>query len=464
MPNAKIGLEVHGYLKTKEKLFCRCRADYKETKTKANVNICPVCTAQPGCKPMLPNEEAIKKVIAIGLMLGCKINSAPEKKLVWQRKHYNWPDLPKGFQNTISGAYSIPVGESGDYLGIRIRSVHIEEDPASWNPETGEIDYNRCGLPLVEITTEPDFNSSKQVRNWLAELLKILSYVEAIPKNAGIKADVNVSIENGERVEIKNVNSLYTIEKAIDAEIARQEIELNSAKSVKRETRRFDEKMRRTVVMREKEQAEDYRFIPEPDLPVMLLNNMLIDSIKQKLPESHHSKIEKYKSLGVEDKEAAILAQKREIAEFYEKVIQNYEVDKKLAAHWVTIELLRVLNWNKKDLKETEIKPAHFSQLLILLQEKKITEAIAKKLLNDFYPKSFLPTEKLRKDKVERISDKEEIEKLCKEIINENKKAVEDYKNGEEKALNFLLGEVMKKSKGQAESRIAKEVLVKLLK
>jgi aspartyl-tRNA(Asn)/glutamyl-tRNA(Gln) amidotransferase subunit B len=295
MPNVKIGLEIHGYLKTKEKLFCRCAAKYKEEASKPNTNICPICTAQPGCKPMLPNEEAIRKVIAIGIMLGCKINSAPEKKLVWQRKHYDWPDLPKGYQNTISGAYSIPVAENGDYLGIKIRSVHIEEDPASWNPETGQIDYNRAGLPLVEITTEPDFQSSKQVRNWLNELLKTLSYIEAVQKDSGIKADINISIEGGERVEVKNINSLYSIEKAIDIEIPRQETELKTNKKVKRETRRFDERLKRTISMREKEQTEDYRFIPEPDLPVMLLNSPLIESIKQKLPESYHSKIKNTK-------------------------------------------------------------------------------------------------------------------------------------------------------------------------
>jgi aspartyl-tRNA(Asn)/glutamyl-tRNA(Gln) amidotransferase subunit B len=460
----KIGLEIHGYLKSKEKLFCKCKADYKEEKIKLNTNICPICTAQPGCKPMLPNQEAIKKVIAIGLMLGCKINSSPESKLVWQRKHYDWPDLPKGYQNTISGAYSLPIAESGEYLGIKIRSVHIEEDPASWNPETGEIDYNRCGLPLVEITTEPDFKSSKQVRNWLAELLKILNYIEVLPKDAGIKADVNISITGGERVEVKNVNSLYSIERVIDIETARQEIELKSGKKIKMETRRFDEKMKRTISMRDKENAEDYRFIPEPDLPALLINSPLIDSIKQKLPESHHSKIEKYKLLGVEDDEAKILAQKREVAEFYERIVENENIDKKLAAHWVTIELLRVLNYNRAELKEAEIKPEHFSQLLTLLQEKKITEAIAKKLINEFYPKSFLPSEKLRKDKVERISDKTEIEKICKKVVDKNKKAVEDYKKGEEKALDFLLGQVMKESRGQVESRIAREILAKMLK
>ena len=170
MKEAKIGLEIHGYLHTKEKLFCRCKAVRHTAKQniRPNTFVCPICTGMPGAKPMLPNSEAIKKILQIALMLNCKINHLP-KTLVWNRKHYNYPDLPKGYQNTISGAYSIPVAEKGIFEKIKIREVHLEEDPAQWNPETGCIDYNRSGLPLVEIVTEPDFNSAEQVESWLKE-------------------------------------------------------------------------------------------------------------------------------------------------------------------------------------------------------------------------------------------------------------------------------------------------------
>jgi len=164
----KIGLEIHGYLVTKEKLFCNCKNAHKIKEIKPNTLICPICTGTPGSKPMLPNAEAIKKIIQIALMLNCKVNSEPEK-LIWYRKHYSWPDLPKGFQNTISGTYANPVGVKGNFLGIGIREVHLEEDPAQWNPETGEIDYNRSGVPLVEIVTEPDFKSSSQVEQWIKQ-------------------------------------------------------------------------------------------------------------------------------------------------------------------------------------------------------------------------------------------------------------------------------------------------------
>ncbi|MBI2124546.1 Asp-tRNA(Asn)/Glu-tRNA(Gln) amidotransferase GatCAB subunit B, partial [Candidatus Pacearchaeota archaeon] len=260
--NVRIGLEIHGYLATKEKLFCRCAAVRHAAKQeiKPNTFICPICTGQPGSKPMLPNASAIKRIIEIALMLKCKVNTAEQKKnLAWQRKHYNWPDLPKGYQNTISGAYSVPVAESGTFEGIGIREIHLEEDPASWNPETGCIDYNRSGLPLAEIVTEPDFSSAEQVIEWLNQLVLTLSYIKAVDRNAGIKADVNVSIgerAGGKRAEIKNINSIENIKKAIEFEIERQKKEGTFL-----ETRRFDEQSGKTMKMREKEEADDYRFI-----------------------------------------------------------------------------------------------------------------------------------------------------------------------------------------------------------
>src|SRR3989338_11080771 len=286
MLNAKIGLEIHGYLQTKEKLFCRCRAVRHAAKQeiKPNTFVCPICCGMPGSKPMLPNAEAIKKIVQIALMLKCKVNTAEQKKnLVWQRKHYNWPDLPKGYQNTISGAYSIPNAQDGNFEKIKIREIHLEEDPASWNPETGCIDYNRSGLPLAEIVTEPDFCSAEDVVEWLKQLILTLSYIKAVDKNAGIKADVNVSIgkkSGAERVEIKNINSIESIKRAIEFEIARQEKE-----GTLRETRRFDEQSGKTMKMREKEEADDYRFIPDPDLPVIKISEKAVKEISEGLPE-----------------------------------------------------------------------------------------------------------------------------------------------------------------------------------
>ena len=189
MSNGRIGLEIHTYLITKEKLFCRCRAS-RSKGLKPNLFICPICTGMPGAKPMLPNAEAVKKAVLIGLMLQCRIN----EKMTWQRKHYDWPDLPKGYQNTLSGPYAFPVGEKGKFYGIRIREMHLEEDPASWEPLTGRVDYNRSGIPLVEIVTEPDFTTAEEVGEWLKTLLHNLEYLKAVQSDAGIKADVNVNL------------------------------------------------------------------------------------------------------------------------------------------------------------------------------------------------------------------------------------------------------------------------------
>src|SRR3989344_3995941 len=214
-----IGLEIHVYVKTDKKLFCTCPIQEADP----NTTICPICTAQPGAKPMLPSKDAIEKVLKTAAMLDCKINPA----LVWQRKHYDWPDLPKGYQNTMSGSYAVPVGEHGNFLGIKIRECHLEEDPARWDPETGCIDYNRSGYPLIEIVTEPDFTSADHVKDWLKKLMTTLSYVNAVNRTMGVKCDVNVSIPPAyTRVEIKNVNSFNSIVQAIRYEAQRQQKEL----------------------------------------------------------------------------------------------------------------------------------------------------------------------------------------------------------------------------------------------
>jgi len=452
----KIGLEIHGYLQTKEKLFCKCKAQRHSAKQeiKPNTNVCPICTAQPGCKPMLPNTEAIKKIIQIGLMLNCKINS----KFVWQRKHYDWPDLPKGYQATVSGSYATPNCENGKFEGIGITEIHLEEDPASWNPETGCIDYNRSGLPLVEIVTEPEFKDAEEVEKWLGKLILTLSYIKAVDKNAGIKADVNVSInqERGKaRVEIKNITSTQDVKQAILYEIKRQEKE-----GTKRETRRYDSSKGVTTKMREKEDAADYRFIPEPDLPIVKIAKERVDQIKSNLPESPDEKLNKLiKKYKIDKKSSEILTNNFELVEFFEKVIEK--IPPSFALPWVTVELLRVLNYNKTSLSLVEIDSDHFIQLLQLVKENKLTELKAKQILNNFVPKSSSPLEEAKKSG--KIEDKKELEKFINEAISKNPKAVQDFKSGQQQALNFIMGEVMKLSEKRADFKTALEILKKKL-
>jgi aspartyl-tRNA(Asn)/glutamyl-tRNA(Gln) amidotransferase subunit B len=451
----KVGLEIHGYILTDEKLFCSCKAIHGAKFAKPNTHICPVCTGQAGAKPMLPNKEALNKALQIALILGCKIN----KKFAWQRKHYDWPDLPKGYQNTISGSYAIPVGEAGEFLGIRIKEAHLEEDPAAWNPKTGEIDYNRSGSPLIEIVTEPDFSSSEQVIDWLNQLVITLGYIKAIDKNSGIKADVNISLPelHGVRVEVKNVNSLKNIKQVIDYEAKRQ-----ASETVKvQETRMFDETSGTTKKMREKESAEDYRFISDPDLPIMAIKSSTIESIKKNLPETPYEKLQKLiKKYNIDKKSAEVLTKKLGIVLFFEGIIEK--VNPKLAVPWVTIELLRVLNYSKKEIEEVDIKPEHFIELLKLVENKKITELKAKEILNQFIPSSFSPKQIAGEES--RISDRDELEKVCKIVIKENPKAVSDYKAGKKESLNFLIGQVMQKSKKRADFKVVREILEKKLK
>ena len=446
----KIGLEIHGYLTTAKKLFCNCPAIRHSAKKqiKPNTNICPICTSQPGSKPMLPNQEAIKKLIQIALILNCKINN----KLLWNRKHYNYPDLPKGYQDTMSGAYSIPLGENGVFEKIRIREVHLEEDPAAWNPETGSIDYNRSGLPLVEIVTEPDFSSSAQVISWLKKLLLSLAYIKAVDKNAGIKADVNVSLGlTDNRVEIKNLSSLENIKQAIEYEISRQQKE-----PVERETRRFDEKKGKTILMRKKEQLEDYRFIPDPDLPIIKLTKQEIEQERKNLPETPTQKLDKLiKKHKIDKKSAEILSSNLELVEFFEQV--SKKIHPSFALSWVTIELLRVLHYNKTSLEQVNINPQHFIQLLKLVQQNKITPLKAKQILNSFIPVSHPP-------KIEKISSTSDTEKLVEQVLTKNQQAIQDYKSGNKSALNFLIGEVIKLSNRTADSLVVKKLLEKKLK
>ena len=450
---AKIGLEIHGYLKTNEKLFCRCKSEHGLKHSRPNTNICPVCTGQPGAKPMLPNKTAINKVIQIALILGCKVN----EKLVWQRKHYDWPDLPKGYQDTISGPYAIPVGEKGKFLGINITECHLEEDPAAWNPKTGEIDYNRSGSPLIEIVTEPDFKNSEEVVKWLKQLIATLSYIKAIDKKIGIKADVNISIPKGKRVEIKNINSLKNIKTSIEYEIQRQKKELPKIQ----ETRMFDENKGTTTKMRTKEEAQDYRFISDPDLPIINIEKKRIEKMRFKMPETPSEKLKKIlKKYQIEKKSAEILTKKLEIVEFFEKVIEKTRP--KLAVRWVTEELLSVLNYNKKELEDIDIKSKHFIELLRLIEKNSITELKAKEILRSWKEKSFSPIKEVKKHF--QISDRKEIEKLAKKVVKENPKAVEDYKKGGAKAMNFLIGQVMKLSNKRADFKTAREILEKIIK
>lgn len=445
-----IGLEIHVYLDTREKLFCKCKA-VREKGMKSNIYVCPLCTGQPGAKPMLPNKEAVKKAVQIGLMLGCKINSPLE----WQRKHYDWPDMPKGYQTTISGPHAVSLGTNGKFHDIRIESMHLEEDPAAWNPKNGCVDYNRSGLPLVEIVTEPDFTYAEEVVAWLKKLVHALAYLKAVDRFGGIKADVNVNIPGKtERVEVKNVNSLESIGKVVEYELKRQ-----AKEGSVRETRRFDDVKGKTMRMRGKENEADYRFLSDPDLADIVFEDDFVREIESSLPEMPEEKLKKLISkYNVGKADAEVLAKHLDIVEFFEDLVGK-GVEPSLALKWVTVELLRVLNYNKKELWEVNVKVEDFVKLLNIVASGKITELQGKQILNKFVPESFDPS----KDVKGKIEDVEELTKVIEVVISENGSAVEDYKGGDVKALNFLLGAVMNATDRRADFRVAKGILEDLL-
>ncbi len=454
-----VGLEIHGYLNMENgaKLFCNCAIDSDAV---PNTTICPVCTGQPGSKPMLPNSEAIDKIIAIAAILDCKIN----ERLIFQRKHYSWPDMPTGYQRTMSGSYSVPVGQNGNFLGIGIEEVHLEEDPARWDPETGKVDYNRSGYPLVEIVTKPDFNSAEEVRVWLRRLVMTLSYIKAINPDLGVKSDVNVSVAPAfGRVEIKNVNSFRSIVRAIDYETARQRREVSEGKKVPMETRAWRDSEGMSVFMRQKETAVDYMFIPDPDLPAIKATAAAIAEISRKLPEKPAAKIKKYvEKWKIDHTDAEVLSSEIQLAELFEKAAAA--VNPILAAKWLRRELLRVLNYNKKELEEVNIDERHIIQLLKMVESRKITDETAKGILEKLVGKPFDVEEYVKKNSLFAVAEANILEKYCGEAIAENPAAVADYKSGKEKALNFIVGAVMRKSKGKATPQQVAEIIKQMVK
>ncbi len=453
MGDLKIGLEIHGYLnvESRKKLFCNCRISHE---SEPNIHICPVCTGQPGSKPGLPNREAVEKIIAIGLMLGCRINN----ELLFQRKHYSWPDLPSGYQRTMSGSFGSPVGVDGEFLGIGIEEVHLEEDPARWDPMTGNVDYNRSGFPLVEIVTKPDFESAEQVESWLKTLLTTLSYIRAVDRKAGIKSDVNVSIApDFVRTEVKNVNSISSILKAIKHEEKRQKKE---AKNIQ-QTRAYDDSTGETVFMRSKETVQDYMFIPEPDLPVIHISDRLIKDIEKDLPEKPSEKYKKYLKLGIDKVDAKTISSEIVLAELFEKVIKKIEPG--FASKWFRRDVISAINENGMEYDELSVNPDYLIDWFWLLQEKKASPVVLKELLVKFIRENFDVKRYVSEHSLEAVSDDASLEKHCREAIRSKPEAVNDYKGGNEKAINAIVGYVMSKTKGKAEpsklNRMIKEML-----
>lgn len=461
-----VGLECHVELKTDTKLFCGCATKGSE---EPNTRTCEVCLGMPGSKPVL-NKKALEYALKLCLALNCKVS----KELIFSRKSYFYPDMAKNYQIT---QYEIPLGSKGKLKlksgkEIGITRVHMEEDPAALIHPKGMqesayvlVDYNRSGNPLLEIVTEPELSSAEEARDFMKQLITVLSYLDIFDVNDGIiKADANVSIKESGFVkhEVKNITGFKEIERALKYEVLRQKAEFSAGKKLSQETRAWDSEKGITFLLRKKETEEDYGYILDSDLVKIDISKEMVDKVKKEMPELAQDKVSKFVSKHKLRKEdAEIIAAEKELAEMFEKVAA--EINPVLAGKWLRRELVRVLNYSKKQLHEIEMDEKHMIQLLKLVESKKITETVAQKILEKLIEKPFDVNEHVKKEKLEAVSDYGEIEKLCKEAISENPKAVEDYKKGEAKAFNFLVGQVMKKTKGKATPKEVNEILKKAL-
>ncbi len=444
-----IGFEIHEQVNTPTKLYCDCPTTYRDVTP--NTNICEVCTGMPGSKPFPVNQDAIDAAIEIAMMLNCEIVAEP---IYIQRKHYDYPDLPSGYQRT-----SLPIGRNGNLLGVGIWEVHLEEDPGKYDPVSGKVDYNRSGVPLVEIVTAPEIYSPKDGRNFMRELVKVLAYTGKVRTEGGtMRMDTNISLEGGGRVEIKNINSIRGAYKALNFEITRQKNLMKRGRTVKRETRAFLEAQMITRAMRTKEEADDYRYIPDPDIPPLLVSDDKIDVIKGIMQEAPHLKEGRFiKDYGVKADDAKIIASELELANAFEKIAKK--VDPKYAANWIRDELKRVLLYNKKTFAESGIKTGHVVALLGMMQSGEITAKTGQKVIEVMVERPQSPGKIVEELGLVKITKNDVLENAVKVVISENLEATADYRYGKSEALNFVVGQVMRKTKGRADPATVRKML-----
>ncbi|MBI4101334.1 MAG: Asp-tRNA(Asn)/Glu-tRNA(Gln) amidotransferase subunit GatB [Candidatus Nealsonbacteria bacterium] len=455
-----IGLEIHIELNTKSKMFCDCKNDAEERRP--NINICPICAGHPGTLPVI-NQAAVRKVIETGLALNCRV---PEHSK-FDRKNYFYPDLPKGYQ--IS-QYDQPLCQEGfleiEGRKIRVRRVHLEEDTGRLaHPEGADhslVDFNRAGVPLMELVTEPDLTSAKEARAFAETLHLILHYLgvsDADMEKGEMRVEVNISLsakkgELGTKVEIKNLNSFRSVERGIDYEIKRQAEVLGKGEKIVQETRGWDDAKGITVSQREKEEAHDYRYFPEPDLPPLHFTKKEVEEIKAEIPELPRAKQARFvKQYGLGQESADILVYNKSLGEYFEGVAKKLPKDsvKQLADFLINTEA-----------KSCKIPSDNLSQLLVLIKGGKLSVTAAKTILPEIIEKD--PAKVIEEKGMGQMSDKGEIETAAREVVLQNVKAVEDYRSGKEAALQFLVGQLMAKTKGRANPDLARSLLTKILK
>jgi len=474
-----IGLEIHAQLSTKTKAFCSCRADVFELEP--NTVICPVCTGQPGALPVL-NEKVVEYAVKAALALNCKINL----RSTFDRKNYFYPDLPKGYQIT---QYFTPIAENG-FLGfkfdgdekrVRIRRIHIEEDAGKMIHQDADsisgasgslVNLNRCGVPLIEIVTEPDISSPKEARLFmelLRDTLRALDICSGDMEKGALRCDANISIVDGERglssnrVEVKNINSFKFVEKALEFERERIIKALETGSDVNRETRTWNFAKRETISMRSKEEENDYRYFPEPDLPPLQLSDEYVERIKERLPELPQQRIERLiREYGIPEYDATVLGSNARLSSFFEEVAKSTDKPKE-ASNWIMTELLREINRRGIPLEKMPIGPEHFKILFELLEQEKISVKIAKELFPLMIETGKLPDQLVKERGMEQINDEKLIEDIVLRAMESNPKAVKQYRDGKKGVMGYFVGAVMKETRGKANPAAVNEIVRRLL-
>ena len=475
-----IGLEIHIQLMTKAKMFCHCSTDYigKEP----NTNTCPVCLGLPGSLPVL-NRKVIEFAIRTAVALNCEINQVSK----FHRKNYFYPDLPKAYQISqydiplgINGYTEISLPESKEKHRISITRVHIEEDAGKLVHE-GDIasssyslvDYNRCGIPLAEIVTEPDFCSPEEARIFLVKLRSIVQHLGVCDGNmeeGSMRCDANVSLRDaktgalGTKAEIKNMNSFKAVKKALQFEVDRQKKLLAEGVKIVQETRHWDESENVTISMRSKEEAHDYRYFPEPDLLPLKVDVKIIDKIRKNLPELPEVRRERFiKNYQIPRYDAEILTSSKAVGDYYESATSIYKNSKTLS-NWIMGELMRFLNEEKIEIEKSPISPENLVKMLKLIDKGVISGKMAKEVFEKMFKTGKDVSQIVKESGITQITDEDELFKVINRVIKENPRSVEDFNKGKEKALNYLVGQVMRYTKGRAKPDFVFGTLKKRIK
>lgn len=472
-----IGLEIHVQLASKTKLFCTCPNGVSED-TKPNTALCPVCAGHPGTLPVL-TEGALALAVRAGLSMNCAINARSS----FSRKHYFYPDLPKGYQITqydepINGAGEIEITfgpkDNLQKKKIGIHHAHLEEDAAksSHCAEYSLVDFNRAGSPLLEIVSMPDMRSPDEAYAYLTEIKRLMRWVGASNcdmEKGELRVDVNISLRPagtekfGTRAEIKNLNSFKAVRDALTYEINRQTEILNAGGEVKQETLQWDKEELVTKPMRSKEAALDYRYFPEPDLPPVVLSAEWLEETRAQMPELPAAKEARFMAAGLSAYDAGVLTSSREISDYFEQVTEDGKVSLKTASNWIQTDLLGMLHAEKKEIEDSPIPAKRLAELLALAESGKINRKQAREVFDEIWKTGESPAAVVEKRGMVQVSDEGQLEEWAKAAIEANPKAVADYQKGNKAAIGALVGGVMKMSKGKANPRMISQMLAKLL-